>query len=122
MQFQQVFSALRTQKIFQLRIKQQETEVVKENNQKLAHECYTFLDKFLEGKMWAAGDTVTIADLSLISTVTTIEILVPLEKKYPNIERWIKRCQKLNYYSINERGLEDFRNLTKMSPSYNFLH
>lgn len=38
-------------------------------------EAFRILDKFLEGHDYVAGDNLTIADLSLVSSVTTAEVI-----------------------------------------------
>jgi glutathione S-transferase len=38
--------------------------------------AYQILDKYLENRAWAAGDHLTIADFSLVATVTTIEVSI----------------------------------------------
>jgi glutathione S-transferase len=41
---------------------------------KKALEGIEMLDKFLEGRLWAAGDTLTIADFALVASVSTAEV------------------------------------------------
>ncbi|KAF2891264.1 hypothetical protein ILUMI_14908 [Ignelater luminosus] len=73
--------------------------------------AYGFLEKFLEGNKWMAGENVTLADISLIATVTSLNVLVPIdEKKFPNITAWIKNSKDLPYYDGNKNGLVLFRN------------
>ncbi|KAF2889858.1 hypothetical protein ILUMI_16315, partial [Ignelater luminosus] len=85
-------------------------------NEKIADviEAYAFLEKFLESQQWMAGNSATLADLSLIATVTSSAVVVPIdEKKFPNIVGWIKRAKCLPYYEANEAGLDMFRTLVK---------
>ncbi|XP_044270059.1 uncharacterized protein LOC123014840 [Tribolium madens] len=73
-------------------------------------EAYNFLEKFLEGNEWVAGKSVTVADFSIISSITTMDVVVPIDAKaYPNIYSWIKRCEKLPYYNLNKKGLDEIR-------------
>jgi glutathione S-transferase len=37
---------------------------------------YQILDKYLEDQAWAAGDQLTIADFSLVASVSTIEVSI----------------------------------------------
>jgi Glutathione S-transferase len=37
---------------------------------------YQTLDKYLEDRPWAAGDHLTIADFSLVASVSTIEVSI----------------------------------------------
>lgn len=77
-------------------------------------EGYEFLEKFLEGQQWMAGSSTTLADLSLITTVTSLAVVVPIdEKKFPNIAGWIKRAKGLSYYEANETGLDMYRTMIK---------
>jgi glutathione S-transferase len=43
---------------------------------KKIEESYELLDKFLENQDFVAGDSLTIADLSIISSVSTAEVTV----------------------------------------------
>ncbi|XP_031349110.1 glutathione S-transferase 1-like isoform X2 [Photinus pyralis] len=81
-------------------------EYLKEN----ANKIYNFLETFLEGKMWVAGDNITIADFSLISSITSLNVLVPIDSgKFPKVAAWIQRSEQLPYYAVNKKGLEDFK-------------
>lgn len=73
-------------------------------------QAYEFLDKFLEGHQWVAGDQLTIADFSLLSSATSLSHLVPIDfSKYHNISDWINRAQQLPYYKVNQKGLDDLK-------------
>ncbi|KAI4470439.1 glutathione s transferase d10 isoform a-related [Holotrichia oblita] len=86
-------------------------EKIPELNKKRAEEAYKFLETFLKGQEWVAGNSLTIADLHLITTVTTLNILFPFNnEKYPNIVKWVERCQALPYYIENARGLQAYSN------------
>ncbi|KAH0820124.1 hypothetical protein GEV33_002665 [Tenebrio molitor] len=75
-------------------------------------EAYSFLEKFLEGKNWVAGDAVSIADFSIISSITTMDVVVPVDTKTcPNVVSWIKRMEKLPYYDENKKGLDQIRQI-----------
>ncbi|KAK4877102.1 hypothetical protein RN001_009608 [Aquatica leii] len=86
------------------------TKTVPNNLIEETAQVYEFLDKFLEGSTWVAGNNVTLADFSLLSTITTLDDLVPIDSnKYANIIAWIKRGEQLPYYHANATGLELFR-------------
>jgi glutathione S-transferase len=38
-------------------------------------EAFSILDTYLEGHDWVAGDQITIADYSIVATVSTVEVL-----------------------------------------------
>lgn len=82
-----------------------ETSVPKEKADKVV-EAYKYLEAVLEGHNWIAGDQTTLADFTLITTVSTISILVPIDEgQFPNITAWIKRCETWPYYEENAIGL-----------------
>lgn len=43
---------------------------------KKIEESYNFLDKFLDGQDFVAGNNLTIADIAIISSVSTAEVSV----------------------------------------------
>ncbi|KAK4874759.1 hypothetical protein RN001_014119 [Aquatica leii] len=73
---------------------------------------YEFLETFLSDNLWMAGENLTIADFSLIPSITSLNYLVPIEdEKFPKLLGWIKRAEELPYYHLNQKGLDDFKNL-----------
>ena len=99
--------------IFQKPIRLEGVKIVPEEKKKAAQLVYQYIETFLDGKKWVAGDTVTVADMSFVSTVTSLDLVVPLEGKYPNIQAWLGRCKGLPWYSANEKGLQDLKDLIK---------
>ncbi|KAF5279731.1 hypothetical protein FQA39_LY05421 [Lamprigera yunnana] len=79
---------------------------------------YEDLEKLLEGKTWAAGSNLTLADFALIPIITTAELIVPIdETKCPNLIGWIRRSKQLPYYHYDGKGLETFKTML-----FNKLH
>lgn len=71
-------------------------------------ETFQFLEIFLGDNDYLAGQQLTIADLSIIATVSSImsNKLFKLDE-YPKIDAWIKRMEKLPYFhEINTKALE----------------
>lgn len=61
-----------------------------------------------------AGETVTIADISLVATLTSCNVVVPINsEKYPKITAWIKTMEQLPYYNANKVGLDVLDELIK---------
>ncbi|KAJ8954080.1 hypothetical protein NQ318_004385 [Aromia moschata] len=54
------------------------------------------------------GEHVTLADFSVVTSVTAMDILVPIDaQKFPKITGWIKKMQALPYYAeANQVGLD----------------
>lgn len=72
-------------------------------------EAYEFVETFLQGHEYLVGNQLTIADFNAVANVTTLDVLVPIDAiKFPNVVAWIKRLQRLPYYSkVQNRGLKD---------------
>jgi len=64
------------------------------------------LERILENKKYLAGDNLTIADLSYVSWIATMDVplKIPLDK-YPRIAAWWKELEKLPCYEINREGV-----------------
>ncbi|KAG6461953.1 hypothetical protein O3G_MSEX012959 [Manduca sexta] len=71
------------------------------------------LDKFLDGQKYVAGPNLTVADLSLIASVSSFEATDIDFKKYPNIKRWYETVKSTapGYQEANEKGLDAFKAL-----------
>uniref|UniRef100_A0A1I8Q2K2 Glutathione S-transferase 1-1 n=1 Tax=Stomoxys calcitrans TaxID=35570 RepID=A0A1I8Q2K2_STOCA len=50
--------------------------------------AFDFLNTFLEGHQYAAGDTLTVADLALLASVSTFEVAGFDFSKYANVAKW----------------------------------
>ncbi|XP_037950212.1 glutathione S-transferase 1-like [Teleopsis dalmanni] len=72
------------------------TEVPREKIDAI-YEAYDFLETFLGDDPYICGKKMTIADFSIISTVTSLVGLAPTVPK--NLTNWIERMSKLPYYS-----------------------
>lgn len=76
--------------------------------------AYDFLEAFLKNDKYLVGDSLTIADLCAIPSVTTLGFLVKIdEEKYPKLCAWIKRLESLPYYALNKEGNDDLEKAYK---------
>ncbi|XP_053683085.1 glutathione S-transferase 1 isoform X2 [Sabethes cyaneus] len=79
-------------------------------NLKKMDEAVGFLNTFLEGQQYAAGDELTIADLSFAATIATYEVAGFDFSKYPNVQAWLDRCKKnAPGYDVNQAGADEFK-------------
>lgn len=71
------------------------------------------LNTFLDGQKFCAGPNLTVADLSLIASVSSFEASDIDFKKYPNIKRWYEtvKTSAPGYQEANEKGLDAFKGL-----------
>ncbi|XP_052839696.1 glutathione S-transferase 1 [Drosophila gunungcola] len=62
-------------------------------------QVYNFVETFLDDHDYLAGDQLTIADFSIVSTITSIGVFQELDvAKYPRIAAWLDRLKELPYY------------------------
>nr|QHU79941.1 glutathione S-transferase D13 [Bemisia tabaci] len=80
-------------------------------------EAFGFFDTMLEGSIYAAGDTITVADAALAASVSTIEAVGVVDvNRYPNVSRWYRKCQATlpDYQETNEKGALAFKQFADM--------
>lgn len=80
-------------------------------------EVLGWVEGFVADDKFAAGtDTLTIGDIALLATYSTIKAasMGDLEN-YPNLEAWFEKCCKLvpNYQKVNGDGAEAFGTMYK---------
>lgn len=67
-----------------------------------------FLNQFLAGEKYLAGSEMTIADLSVLATISTYELAGYDFKEFSNIEKWYSRISKeAPGIELNKQGLEE---------------
>ncbi|KAJ8945994.1 hypothetical protein NQ318_017110, partial [Aromia moschata] len=71
------------------------------------NEALTFLDTFLAGSKYAAGDNLTLADLTLVANLATIEGIGVDITPYENITKWYDtiKTNAPGYEEINGKNL-----------------
>ncbi|CAI6368635.1 unnamed protein product [Macrosiphum euphorbiae] len=82
-----------------------------EKKEKLLQEAIGFLDTFLKNSDWVAGDSMTLADISLVSSISTFEVSGVDLSRYENVSKWLQRCKDkmVGYKEINQVGAERFK-------------
>lgn len=69
-----------------------------------------FLNTFLEGLKYAAGDNITLADFALVTTISTYDVSGFDFTPYKNVVAWYKRCQEnMKDYKLNQEGADKFK-------------
>lgn len=77
---------------------------------KKMEEAFAFFNTFLAGTTYAAGPTLTIADLTLLATVSSYECAKFDFSKYPNVTKWYKNVQATAPGAdINAAGIAEFK-------------
>lgn len=88
-----------------LRLKQ--TKTVPESLKAELRDVYNFVETFLHSNKWVCGDSVTLADIHFVATISSMQIFEALTDNYPNINRWLNSCTKEEWYQANVKGLEE---------------
>lgn len=80
------------------------------DNLKKLEDAAGFLNTFLEKTEYAAGDSLTLADLALVATVSTLEVLGFDLSKYANVTKWYAKVKATAPgIDLNTAGVEEFR-------------
>ncbi|KMZ04009.1 uncharacterized protein LOC6728381 [Drosophila simulans] len=75
-------------------------------NYKKIEAAFEFLDIFLEGQDYVAGSQLTVADIAILSSVSTFEVVEFDISKYPNVARWYANAKKITPgWDENWKGL-----------------
>lgn len=71
---------------------------------KKAEEALEFLNTFLEGHTFAAGNELTVADFALVVSVATIECAGLDVNKHKNVAKWFAKCKEVipGYHLVQE--------------------
>ncbi|KAJ3663901.1 hypothetical protein Zmor_008119 [Zophobas morio] len=87
---------------------------IDDSDKESVNAVYAFLETFLEKKSWMAGESVTIADYNLYATVTTLNVLVPLDgQKYQKLASWLKKVDGLSEAEANKKGIAGYEAMIK---------
>lgn len=72
------------------------------------HQAYEFMESFLANSLFLVGDLVTIADFSCVSSLSSLDLFMPVDaEKYPKVVAWFNRIKELPYYEeANGKGLQ----------------
>lgn len=92
-----------------------EDEVSEEAKDNLL-ESMGVMEIFLKDKPWIAGDDLTIADLTVLALISTVEVVVfPIDpERFPRLADWFERAKQLPYFEeCNKEALEQVAELAK---------
>uniref|UniRef100_A0A2M4BZU4 glutathione transferase n=1 Tax=Anopheles marajoara TaxID=58244 RepID=A0A2M4BZU4_9DIPT len=79
-------------------------------NEKKMKDAVDFLNTFLDGQKYVAGEHLTVADLSILATVSTYDVAGFELAKYPNVQKWYDNIRKeAPGAAINEAGILEFK-------------
>ncbi|XP_017092510.2 glutathione S-transferase 1 [Drosophila bipectinata] len=62
----------------------------------LAHNAYADLENFLKTGNFVVGDELSVADVSIHTTLVTLALQIPVDgQKYPRVSAWVERVNQL---------------------------
>lgn len=69
--------------------------------------CWNIMERFLENGKFLCGDNLTIADISCIATLSSMDSFLPIEEvTYPKLCKWIETMKAFPFYEVNRKGAE----------------
>ncbi|XP_060880761.1 uncharacterized protein LOC132952467 [Metopolophium dirhodum] len=77
------------------------------------HKTLEFLENVLKKSPWTAGDSMTVADFSLVASISTFQVAGVDLNKYDNINKWFIKCTNTmaGYENVNKNGITLFNTL-----------
>lgn len=80
---------------------------------KYIEKTWEVVDRFVSESPYICGNDMTIADLALLSSISSVNEVVPIDPiKYPNLTKWFDRMRELPYYQqTNGIGAEGVQKL-----------
>lgn len=84
------------------------------------NEAYGFAEKYLERTPFIATDHITVADISCVSSVSTLDVFVPVGEEFPKLREWWEKLQAQEWYEkANVPGLTQFAGILKQAIANN---
>ncbi|CAH2089096.1 unnamed protein product [Euphydryas editha] len=74
--------------------------------------AYQDLESMLAGCVWFSGSWLTLGDIAIAATVSTLNILTPIDKeRFPLLWSWLFRMSEQPFFVTgNNKGLSEFAN------------
>ncbi|EDW01538.1 glutathione S-transferase 1 [Drosophila grimshawi] len=75
----------------------------------LCQDAYATLEHFLEQGTFVVGHELSVADISINTTLVTLDLLIPVDRyRYPQISGWLARMKQLlpDYEEVNLKGAQ----------------
>lgn len=77
---------------------------------KKIQDSFGLLETFLKDSSFVAGDSQSLADISILSSVSTFDVAGFAVKDYSNVQRWYEQAKKVTSgWDINWSGCLEFR-------------
>ncbi|XP_050308623.1 glutathione S-transferase 1-like [Anthonomus grandis grandis] len=74
-------------------------------------DSYKVLERILESSKFMAADTMTIADISLFSSIAVTDLILPVtDVEYPRLREWLIDMKNTDLYKAGEQGVDTLKN------------
>ncbi|XP_068146708.1 glutathione S-transferase E14 [Drosophila tropicalis] len=85
-------------------------------------EAYQAMEQYLEKQSYMAGDQLTLADISMVTTLSTVsELMFPvLASQWSHLHCWFATMQQLDAYQVNRMGLSKLRHTMQQTGHFLF--
>ncbi|XP_016953916.1 glutathione S-transferase 1-1 [Drosophila biarmipes] len=81
-----------------------------EESYKQIEVAFEFLNTFLEGQTYSAGEDYSLADIAFLATVSTFDVAGFDFRRYANVARWYEHAKELTPgWEDNWAGCQEFR-------------
>lgn len=92
-----------------------------DEEEEAVNRCYSTLELFLENGDFIVGNSLTVADFTCITHLSSMKELVPIDsKKYAKLIAYIERMFQLPFFEIINKASSDmFVNFVKKSMKDN---
>nr|QVK45128.1 GSTe4 [Pagiophloeus tsushimanus] len=85
----------------------EDQKIISPKHLESVQEVYTSLERILKTSAFLANDRLTIADISVFSTVIIGNMFLPIdEHEFPNLKKWLVHLQTLDFYEAAKKGVE----------------
>ncbi|XP_055380206.1 glutathione S-transferase E14 [Condylostylus longicornis] len=84
-------------------------------------EVYSMLEIFLTETKYVASNKMTIADFSIVTTLSTVDLIFHVNDDWPYLFKWFEEMKKLScYQKFNIPGLQKLKNALELFGDFKF--
>lgn len=84
------------------------------------NEMYGIMEKYLDDSKFLVGDDTTLADISCVASISSLNIFVPVDEKFVKLKTWMKKiAEEAWYQKANVPGLAFYENVFKTQMAKN---
>ncbi|KAI8117138.1 Glutathione S-transferase E14 [Lucilia cuprina] len=90
-------------------------------HQRKMHEIYDMCEVHLKKHKYLATDYLTIADISAVTTLSTVDLMFPITgAQWPSLTIWLSVMKSLSEYEINQKGLQELKVIIEEYGKFKF--